>query len=100
MMELGKEASRYHFDAGQFVAGMGTRYLVVLGEHSRQVIEGALKGGMDITQTYLAANNAEMIDAIKANVREGDIIFLKGSRRVALDKVVEGIKGYFGVNRG
>ena len=100
MLELGKEASRYHFDAGQFVAGMGTRYLVALGEHSRQVIEGALKGGMDITQTYLAANNAEMIDAIKANVREGDIIFLKGSRRVALDKVVEGIKGYFGVNRG
>jgi len=100
MMELGKEAPGYHFDAGQLVAGMGTRYLVVLGEHSRQVIEGALKGGMDITQTYLAANNAEMIDAIKANVREGDIVFLKGSRRVALDKVVEDIKGYFGVNRG
>jgi UDP-N-acetylmuramyl pentapeptide synthase len=41
-----------------------------------------------------------MSDAIKGSVREGDIVFLKGSRKVALDKVVEVIKGYFGVSRG
>jgi UDP-N-acetylmuramoyl-tripeptide--D-alanyl-D-alanine ligase len=97
MMELGKEASKYHFDAGQLVAGAGARYLVVLGEHGRQIIEGACKGGMDIKKTYLAANHAEMIDAIKARVREGDIVFLKGSRKVALDKVVEAIKNEIGV---
>jgi UDP-N-acetylmuramoyl-tripeptide--D-alanyl-D-alanine ligase len=100
MMELGKEASRYHFDAGQLMAGMGVRSLVVLGEHGRQVIEGACKGGMDISQTYLAANHGEMIDAIKANIREGDIVLLKGSRKAALDVVVEGIREYFGVRKG
>lgn len=100
MMELGKEASRYHFDAGQLMAGMGVRSLVVLGEHGRQVIEGARKGGMDTSQTYLAANHGEMIDAIKANIREGDIVLLKGSRKVALDVVVEGIREYFGVRKG
>jgi UDP-N-acetylmuramoyl-tripeptide--D-alanyl-D-alanine ligase len=100
MMELGKEASRYHFDAGQLMAGMGVRCLVVLGEHGRQVIEGACKGGMDISQTYLAANHSEMIDAIKTNIREGDIVLLKGSRKVALDVVVEGIREYFGVRKG
>jgi UDP-N-acetylmuramyl pentapeptide synthase len=52
---------------------------------------------MDIEKTYLAANHAEMIDAIKARVREGDIVFLKGSRKVALDKVVEAIKNEIGV---
>ena len=97
MLELGKEAAKYHFDAGHLIAGMGTRYLVVLGEHGRQIIEGACKGGMDIEQTYLATTHTEMIDAIKAQVREGDIVFLKGSRKMALDKVVEVIKGYFGV---
>ena len=100
MMELGKETSKYHFDAGRLMAVMGVRYLVVLGEHGRQVIEGACKGGMDITQTHLVTNHAEMIHAIKANVREGDIVFLKGSRKVALEKVVEVIKGYFGVSKG
>ena len=100
MMELGKETSRYHFDAGQLIAGVGARYLVVLGEHGPQVIQGARKGGMNIKQTQLATNHTEMSDAIKGSVREGDIVFLKGSRKVALDKVVEVIKGYFGVSRG
>ncbi len=100
MMELGKETSKYHFDAGQLMAGMGVRYLVVLGEHGRQVIEGACKGGMDIAQTHLAITHTDMINAIKANVREGDTVFLKGSRKAALDKVVEVIKGYFGVSKG
>jgi len=54
---------------------------------------------MNIKQTQLATNHTEMSDAIKGNVRRGDIVFLKGSRKVALDKVVEVIKGYFGVRR-
>ena len=100
MMELGEETPRYHFDAGQLIAAVGARYLVVLGEHSRQVIEGARKGGMNTAQTQLVTTHAEMSDAIKAHVREGDILFLKGSRKVGLDKVVEAIKEYFGVRRG
>ena len=100
MMELGKETSKYHFEAGQLMAVMGVRYLVVLGEHGPQVIEGACQGGMDITQTHLATTHTDMIQAIKANAREGDIVFLKGSRKVALDKVVEVIKEYFGVSKG
>jgi len=97
MMELGKEASKYHYDAGQLVASMRARYLVALGEHGRQIIEGALKGGMDAKQTHLSTSHAEMIDVLKARAREGDIIFLKGSRKVALDEVVEAIKNEIGV---
>jgi UDP-N-acetylmuramyl pentapeptide synthase len=44
--------------------------------------------------------HTEMIEALKANVREGDIVFLKGSRKVGLDKVVEGMKRYLGVPKG
>jgi UDP-N-acetylmuramoyl-tripeptide--D-alanyl-D-alanine ligase len=100
MMELGEETPKYHFDAGELIAAAGARYLVVLGEHSRQVIGGARKRGMKTAQTQLVTTHAEMSDAIKAHVGEGDILFLKGSRKVALDKVVEAMKGYFGVRRG
>lgn len=97
MLELGKEASKYHFDAGQLIADMGARYLVVLGEHGRQIIEGAYKRGMSIEKTHLATTHTEMIDAIKKQAREGDIVFLKGSRKMELDKVVEAIKNEIGV---
>ncbi len=100
MMELGKESSKYHFNAGQLVADMKARYLVVMGEHGRDVIEGAWKGGMDRKQTHIATTHAEMSDSIKAHIKKGDILFMKGSRKVALDKVVEGISEYFGLSRG
>jgi UDP-N-acetylmuramyl pentapeptide synthase len=55
---------------------------------------------MDRAQTHLAANHAEMIDALKANVRGNDIVLLKGSRKVALDTVVEAMKGFYGISKG
>jgi UDP-N-acetylmuramoyl-tripeptide--D-alanyl-D-alanine ligase len=100
MMELGQESSKYHVDAGKQIADMGARYLVTLGEHGAHVIEGACQGGMERAQTRLAANHSEMIDALKANVRGNDIILLKGSRKVALDKVVEAIKDFYGISKG
>ena len=100
MMELGQESSKYHVDAGKRIADMGARYLVTLGEHGAHVIEGACQGGMERAQTHLAANHAEMIDALKANVRGNDIVLLKGSRKVALDKVVEAIKDFYGISKG
>jgi UDP-N-acetylmuramoyl-tripeptide--D-alanyl-D-alanine ligase len=100
MMELGQEASRYHVDAGKRIADMGTRYVVALGEHGGHVIEGACQGGMKRTQTHLAANHAEMIDALKAKVRGNDIVLLKGSRKVAMDRVVEAMKEFYGTIKG
>lgn len=99
MLELGVDAPRYHFDAGKRIAVMGARFLVVLGEHGHQVIEGAWKEGMVPAQTFHASDHAEMIEAIKANVMRGDIVFLKGSRMVALDRVVDGLKESFGIHR-
>ena len=97
MLELGVDAAQYHFDAGKRIAAMGARFLVVLGEHGRQVIEGARKGGMVPAQTVHASDHTEMIEAIKANAIRGDIVFLKGSRRVGLDRVVDGLTESLGI---
>jgi UDP-N-acetylmuramoyl-tripeptide--D-alanyl-D-alanine ligase len=97
MLELGADTSKYHFDAGKRIGSLGTKFLVVLGEHGTQVIEGARTEGMDQAQTFHALDHAGMIDAIKANVMQGDIVFLKGSRKVGMDKVVDGLKDWFGM---
>jgi len=98
MLELGTQAPQLHRDAGRLIAETGTRYLVALGEHGAEIVKGACKGGMDSGQTHLATSHGEMIDVLKAQVREHDIVFLKGSRRAFLDKVVEGIKDFLGIN--
>ncbi len=99
MMELGKEASLLHFNAGELVADAGVKFFVALGKHGQQLIEGAFKGGLAKAQTCLATSHGEMFDMIKANVKEGDTIFLKGSRGMALENVVQAIKDYFGVSK-
>ena len=98
MLELGTQAPQLHRDAGRLIAGSGTRYLVALGEHGAQIVEGACEGGMDKAQTHLATSHDEMIDVLKAQVREHDIVFLKGSRRVFLDKVVDDMKEFLGIS--
>jgi UDP-N-acetylmuramoyl-tripeptide--D-alanyl-D-alanine ligase len=98
MLELGTQAPQLHRDAGRLIAETGTRYLVALGEHGAEIVKGACEGGMDSGQTHLATSHGEMIDVLKAQVREHDIVFLKGSRRAFLDKVVEGIKDFLGIN--
>jgi UDP-N-acetylmuramoyl-tripeptide--D-alanyl-D-alanine ligase len=100
MMELGKETAKYHFDVGRLVADAGAKYLVVLGEHGRQVIKGASEGGMDVNRTCPVSTHAEMVEAIKAKAMKDDVILLKGSRKMTLDKVAEEIKEYFGVKAG
>jgi len=55
---------------------------------------------MDRKQTHIATTHAEMSDSIKAHIQKGDILFMKGSRKVALDKVVEVISEYFGPSKG
>jgi UDP-N-acetylmuramoyl-tripeptide--D-alanyl-D-alanine ligase len=100
MMELGKETAKYHFDVGRLVADTGAKYLVVLGEHGRQVIKGASEGGMDVNRTCPVSTHAEMVEAIKAKAMKDDVILLKGSRKMTLDKVAEEIKEYFGVKAG
>jgi UDP-N-acetylmuramoyl-tripeptide--D-alanyl-D-alanine ligase len=98
MLELGTQAPQLHRDAGRLIAGAGTRYLVALGEHGAQIVEGACEGGMDKAQVHLATSHEEMIDVLKAQVREHDIVFLKGSRRVFLDKVVADMKEFLGIS--
>jgi UDP-N-acetylmuramoyl-tripeptide--D-alanyl-D-alanine ligase len=98
MLELGVDTHQYHFDAGKRIGALGARFVAVLGEHGPQVIEGARREGMVAAQTVQASDHTAMIEAIKAKVSQGDIVFLKGSRRVGMDMVVDKLKEHFGMS--
>ncbi|MBW2170313.1 MAG: hypothetical protein JRG69_13855, partial [Deltaproteobacteria bacterium] len=48
----------------------------------------------------VAATHDEMLKIIRDEMREGCLIFLKGSRKMALEKVVEGLKAASGGMNG
>jgi UDP-N-acetylmuramoyl-tripeptide--D-alanyl-D-alanine ligase len=92
MLELGDAAASAHEEAGRMAADAGAGYLVAMGKHARVTVTGAVERGMARDRTAVAETHEEMARAIKDETREGDLILLKGSRKMGLERVVEGIR--------
>lgn len=92
MMELGGETESAHLESGEMVAELSPAFFVAMGEHAGHMIEGALRKGFPKAKTAAAASHGEMARILGRAAKEGDLIFLKGSRRMGLEKVCEILK--------
>ncbi len=93
MLELGDETVRAHLEAGKMVAELGVSHFLAMGEHADQMIEGALNKGFPPERAMVVRSREEMVQGIRATMKDGDVILLKGSRRMRLEKVAEVLKG-------
>jgi UDP-N-acetylmuramoyl-tripeptide--D-alanyl-D-alanine ligase len=92
MLELGDETVKAHFEAGEKVAKLGGSYLFVIGDHAADVLDGAVKNGLSRGKSIMVESYSEMAQKIDAILEKGDLILLKGSRRIGLDRVSEYLK--------
>ncbi len=92
MMELGDAATTAHREAGRMVAALEVKRFLAMGEHAREMVEGALESGMHRDKAATVKTHDEMVEIIGAEMQQGDLIFLKGSRKMDLGKVVEGLR--------
>jgi UDP-N-acetylmuramoyl-tripeptide--D-alanyl-D-alanine ligase len=95
MMELGSRAPEAHREAGRRVARIEAEYLVVMGDHATQVIQGALSAGMSKDRATEAASHQDMADRIRERIDPPCVLLLKGSRGMELDKVVKELQTFF-----
>jgi UDP-N-acetylmuramoyl-tripeptide--D-alanyl-D-alanine ligase len=93
MLELGDATVSAHEDAGRWIAELGTYYFVAMGEHAHVMTRGAEQAGMSKMHTEVVKTHAGMVKKIEEKMKAGDLVFLKGSRRMALENVVEELKG-------
>ncbi len=91
MMELGNAAAAAHEEAGRMVAKLEPDCFVAIGEHAPEMAEGAVEAGIPRNRAKVVKTHDEMVRTIRDEMREGCLIFLKGSRKMALEKVVEGL---------
>ncbi len=89
MLELGEESSRFHREAGREAAQLGFSPIVGVGELAREMVESAEGEGAE-GRWYPDAEAA--VENLTGMIREGDLILVKGSRGMALERVVRAIR--------
>jgi UDP-N-acetylmuramoyl-tripeptide--D-alanyl-D-alanine ligase len=88
MLELGASAEEAHREVGRRIAAAGVDALFLIGTHAALVRDAALGAGLAAERITLAATHEALADAVRATMRAGDLVLLKGSRGAALEKVL------------
>jgi UDP-N-acetylmuramoyl-tripeptide--D-alanyl-D-alanine ligase len=96
MLELGGKTFEYHFELGRRVAESGIDLLLTVGKYSPAIGQGAKEYGMN-PEKILAFDNNEKISAyLLENLKAGDLVLIKGSRKIKLEEVVLSLKSLYG----
>lgn len=93
MLELGPDEARLHREAGNEIARAGVDLLWGIRGLATEIIAGARTAGLTATRFF--DSSQEAATALLDEVREGDLILVKGSRGVATDKIVSALRGRF-----
>ncbi|MGZ6953029.1 MAG: UDP-N-acetylmuramoyl-tripeptide--D-alanyl-D-alanine ligase [Acidimicrobiia bacterium] len=92
MRELGALSESEHARVGAAVAAGPFDLLIAVGEATTPLVEAARAGRPDLPVVTVADAEAARA-ALAAVVQAGDVVLVKASRAVGLERVVEGISG-------
>ncbi len=89
MLELGPDAARFHREAGRAAAAAGFDPVYGVGELAREVTAAASASGAAVDWWATAEEAASAVPL----PREGDVVLVKGSRGIGLERVVQALVG-------
>ena len=93
MLELGPEEASLHRDVGREIAASGIDMLWGVRGLAKEIVAGAKEAGLSAAKFFNSSDEVS-IELMK-EVKEGDLILVKGSRGVATDKVVKALREHF-----
>jgi UDP-N-acetylmuramoyl-tripeptide--D-alanyl-D-alanine ligase len=93
MLELGPDEMSLHRDVGKEIAGNGVNLLWGVRGLASEIVAGASEAGLAAAKFFESSDEVAL--EVIEEVKEGDLILVKGSRGVATDKVVKALKERF-----
>ncbi|WP_089718297.1 UDP-N-acetylmuramoyl-tripeptide--D-alanyl-D-alanine ligase [Candidatus Entotheonella palauensis] len=91
MLELGEAGPSLHRDIGALAWQCGLDELIVLGELAAMMAEGAREAGMASSQIHTVTSHQEAVAVVERLAGSGDVVLVKGSRGMKMERVVEGM---------
>jgi UDP-N-acetylmuramoyl-tripeptide--D-alanyl-D-alanine ligase len=71
-------------------------WLVVVGDGAAGIAEGAIAAGMEPARIARVRDAEAALDAVPPRLRDGDVVLVKASRGIGLDRVVDGLRRELG----
>ncbi|MBE6032196.1 MAG: UDP-N-acetylmuramoyl-tripeptide--D-alanyl-D-alanine ligase [Clostridiales bacterium] len=91
MLGLGDEEKKYHFEIGEYASQKGTDVVISVGNHAKFISDGAASGKEKPCLVMHFDKREDMEAKLPEILREGDVVLVKASRAMALDKTVASI---------
>ena len=91
ILELGEQSEQLHREVGERFAKYNFRNLYLLGKYSKNIFDGATSRGFPKNRIFInedAENHSLTVDQIKENHVYGEIILMKASRGLRLERIL------------
>jgi len=95
MLELGDRHDDGHRTVGEAAAGIADR-LVIIGEGATGIADGAMQAGLEPSRIAVVRDVDAALDHLLPRLRQGDVVLLKASRGVGLDRLVASLRADLG----
>jgi UDP-N-acetylmuramoyl-tripeptide--D-alanyl-D-alanine ligase len=93
MLELGSLTKEAHEQIGKRVSELSIDFLLAMGEEASVVVESAIRHGLPTEKARIVESHSEAISLLRQMIQNGDWILVKGSRKMAMEEIVEGLAG-------
>jgi UDP-N-acetylmuramoyl-tripeptide--D-alanyl-D-alanine ligase len=96
MRELGPSSPKLHREGGEFAGKTGRiDYVIGVQGDAAQIVEGGVAAGVLREHTRFFATPAEAAGFLAEFVQPGDLLLVKGSRSVKMERIVDELLGRF-----
>ena len=95
MLELGPESANLHRQAGRHAASRRIDCIVAVQGDAVQIANGAIAAGMRASQAHFFADSSAAAAFVAEFVQPGDLLLVKGSRGVKMERIVEGLRSKY-----
>jgi UDP-N-acetylmuramoyl-tripeptide--D-alanyl-D-alanine ligase len=95
MLELGPGSEALHFECGAFAAAQKVDLVFGIQGAAQEIVRGAVHAGIPATKTGFFVDAGSAASSVEREIREGDLVLVKGSRGVHLEKIVQSLRSHF-----
>jgi UDP-N-acetylmuramoyl-tripeptide--D-alanyl-D-alanine ligase len=92
MLELGDFSQKAHEELGELIFAHSIDYTYGFGPESKQTIRILKKRG--VKNAFHFSDKEDLIEALMNTIKKGDLVWIKGSRGMAMETILEKVRNW------